>query len=133
MLCQPKQISIPINFNESVSVVSGNGTTFLLSSKPLETEYQKYLEKEEETKTQPAEKLHKRGGSSSKSALSNLCGTEEQHMLNELGVQPRIFNCSMEIDFNDLIFESQISEGGYGIIYKGLWRDTVVAIKMFKI
>ena len=133
LLAQPKQISIPINFNESVSVVSGNGTTFLLSSKPLETEYQKYLEKDEESKSQAPEKLHKRGGSSSKSALSNLCGTEEQHMLNELGVQPRIFNCSMEIDFNDLIFESQISEGGYGIIYKGLWRDTVVAIKMFKI
>jgi mitogen-activated protein kinase kinase kinase 9 len=39
----------------------------------------------------------------------------------------------MEIDFDELIFESQISEGGYGIIYKGLWRETTVAIKMFKI
>lgn len=43
-------------------------------------------------------------------------------MLNEMGIQPRIFNCSMEIHFDELTFESQISEGGYGIIYKGLWR-----------
>lgn len=54
-------------------------------------------------------------------------------MLDQLGVQPRMFNCSMEIDFNQLVFENQISEGGYGIIYKGLWRETIVAIKMFKI
>lgn len=26
-----------------------------------------------------------------------------------------------------------ISEGGYGIIYKGKWRETTVAVKMFKI
>jgi mitogen-activated protein kinase kinase kinase 9 len=39
----------------------------------------------------------------------------------------------MEIDFSELVIESQISEGGYGIIYKGLWRETTVAIKMFKI
>lgn len=44
-----------------------------------------------------------------------------------------MFNCNMEIDFDELVFESQISEGGYGIIYKGLWRETTVAIKMFKI
>jgi len=43
-------------------------------------------------------------------------------MLNQLGVQPRMFSNNMEIDFNELVFESQISEGGYGIIYKGLWR-----------
>lgn len=54
--------------------------------------------------------------------LSNLCGTEEKMMLNELGLQPRMFNCNMEIDFNELVFENQISEGGYGIIYKGTWR-----------
>lgn len=53
--------------------------------------------------------------------------------MNELGVQPRVFNSNMEIDFDELVFESQISEGGYGIIYKGLWRETIVAIKMFKI
>lgn len=29
--------------------------------------------------------------------------------------------------------EKQISEGGYGIIYKAKWRETVVAVKMFKI
>jgi mitogen-activated protein kinase kinase kinase 9 len=56
-----------------------------------------------------------------------------EQLLNDLGVQPRVFNCNMEIDFEELVFESQISEGGYGIIYKGLWRETTVAIKMFKI
>ena len=54
-------------------------------------------------------------------------------MLNDLGLHPRMFNCNIEIDFDELTFESQISEGGYGIIYKGLWRETVVAIKMFKV
>jgi serine/threonine protein kinase len=32
-----------------------------------------------------------------------------------------------------LVFDKQISEGGYGIIYKGKWRETTVAIKLFKI
>lgn len=86
-----------------------------------------------ESKGLERERISKKGGSSSKIALTNLCGTEEKNMLNQLGVQPRMFNCNMEIDFNELVFESQISEGGYGIIYKGLWRETVVAIKMFKI
>ena len=29
--------------------------------------------------------------------------------------------------------EKQISEGGYGIIYKAKWRESIVALKMFKI
>lgn len=45
-----------------------------------------------------------------------------EQLLNELGVQPRSFNCNMEIDFKEIEFEVQISEGGYGVIYKGLWR-----------
>ena len=45
-----------------------------------------------------------RGGSSSKLAISNICGTEEKHMLDQLGVQPRSFNCNMEIDYNDIVF-----------------------------
>lgn len=46
---------------------------------------------------------------------------------------PRTFTPQFEIDFNELILEKQISEGGYGIIYKGRWRETVVAVKMLKI
>ena len=26
----------------------------------------------------------------------------------------------------------QINEGGYGIIYKGRWRETIVAVKVLK-
>lgn len=44
--------------------------------------------------------MPRKGGSSSKVALTNLCGTEQKQMLDQLGVQPRMFNCSMEIDFN---------------------------------
>ena len=36
---------------------------------------------------------------------------------------------NLEIDFNELKLESQISEGGYGIIYKAKWRESVVAVK----
>jgi len=63
------------------------------------------------------------------SNISNLCGPEEsiyfvnlEQLLNDLGVQPRVFNCNMEIDFEELVFGDQISEGGYGVIFKGQWR-----------
>lgn len=45
----------------------------------------------------------------------------------------RTFNNTLEIDFSELKIEKLISEGGYGIIYKGKWRETTVAIKVFKI
>lgn len=53
--------------------------------------------------------------------------------MDEIGVEPRTFNQNFEIDFSELVFDKQISEGGYGIIYKGKWRETTVAIKLFKI
>lgn len=31
------------------------------------------------------------------------------------------------------MIESQISEGGYGIIYKAKWREIPVVVKKFKI
>ncbi len=72
--------------------------------------------------------------SARKSTISNHGkSTSELGMASSLGIKPRSFNCSVEINFNELTFESQISEGGYGIIYKGKWRETVVAIKMFKL
>ncbi len=46
---------------------------------------------------------------------------------------PRNFTPQFEIDFNELTLEQKISEGGYGIIYRGRWKETTVAIKMLKI
>ncbi|KAM3137799.1 hypothetical protein pb186bvf_010042 [Paramecium bursaria] len=51
----------------------------------------------------------------------------------ERPIKHRIFQSSLDIDFNDILLEKQISEGGYGVIYKAKWRETVVAVKMFKI
>ena len=45
----------------------------------------------------------------------------------------RALNPQVEIDFKELVLEKQISEGGYGLIYRGRWRETVVAVKMLKI
>lgn len=45
---------------------------------------------------------------------------------------PRDFTPNYEIDYSELTFGDQISEGGYGKIYKGRWRETLVAIKMLK-
>lgn len=45
----------------------------------------------------------------------------------------RKFDSSMEIPFDELELGKQISEGGYGIIYKAVWRKTTVAVKIFKI
>ena len=39
----------------------------------------------------------------------------------------------MEIPFHEIKLGKQISEGGYGIIYKATWRKTTVAVKIFKI
>jgi hypothetical protein len=45
----------------------------------------------------------------------------------------RKFDGSMEIPFEELELGKQISEGGYGVIYKATWRKTTVAVKIFKI
>lgn len=37
-----------------------------------------------------------------------------------------------EIDFNELELISQISEGGFGLIFKAKWRNSVVAVKIMK-
>ena len=39
---------------------------------------------------------------------------------------------SLEIDFKDLKLIKQISEGGYGIIYIGKWKELTVAVKVLK-
>ena len=42
-ICSPQSFQIPIYLLESVNIVSGNCIIFLLSSKPLESEYDKFL------------------------------------------------------------------------------------------
>lgn len=37
-----------------------------------------------------------------------------------------------EIDFKELNLISQISEGGFGLIFKAKWRDSIVAVKVMK-
>ena len=43
-----------------------------------------------------------------------------------------MFNTSLEIDFSEIHIEKQINEGGYGIIYRARWRESIVALKLFK-
>lgn len=42
------------------------------------------------------------------------------------------FTPTHEINFNELTYDLKLSEGGYGIVYKGKWKHTVVAIKEIK-
>ena len=37
-----------------------------------------------------------------------------------------------EIDFKELLLGDKISEGGFGLIHKAKWRDTLVAVKIMK-
>jgi mitogen-activated protein kinase kinase kinase 9 len=49
-----------------------------------------------------------------------------------LSNEARIFQANYEISFNDIILDKKISEGGYGIVYRGRWKHTTVAIKEIK-
>mmetsp|Transcript_24246 Transcript_24246/g.24180 ORF Transcript_24246/g.24180 Transcript_24246/m.24180 type:complete len:120 (+) Transcript_24246:1629-1988(+) len=44
----------------------------------------------------------------------------------------RQFHANFEVRFKDLKFDSKLSEGGYGIVHKGRWKCTTVAIKEIK-
>ena len=44
----------------------------------------------------------------------------------------RAFQPNYEIVYNELTMDRKISEGGYGIVYRGRWKYTVVAIKEIK-
>ena len=44
----------------------------------------------------------------------------------------KLFKANYEISFTDLQFDRKISEGGYGIVYRGRWKYTTVAIKEIK-
>lgn len=47
--------------------------------------------------------------------------------------QYRKFNSNIEIGWKELQLESQINEGGYGLIYRARWREIQVVVKKFKI
>lgn len=44
----------------------------------------------------------------------------------------KMFKANYEINYTDLILDRKISEGGYGIVYRGRWKYTTVAIKEIK-
>lgn len=46
--------------------------------------------------------------------------------------EARAFVACNEIPFGELVFDRKLSEGGYGIVHKGRWKHTVVAIKEIK-
>lgn len=37
-----------------------------------------------------------------------------------------------EIDFKELEILKHVAEGGFGVIYKAKWRETLVAVKILK-
>lgn len=39
---------------------------------------------------------------------------------------------NLEIEFKDIKLTKQISEGGYGLIYIGKWKELIVAVKVLK-
>jgi len=43
--------------------------------------------------------------------------------------QTKEFSPDFEINFTDLVFDEKLSEGGYGIVHRGWWKETTVAIK----
>ena len=46
--------------------------------------------------------------------------------------EARIFHQNNEIPFDSLQYDRKLSEGGYGIVYRGKWKHTTVAIKEIK-
>lgn len=54
-----------------------------------------------------------------------------QHFKKKLKIDRTVRPC-FEIDFNELKMEKQISEGGFGMIYRARWRETTVAVKVLK-
>ena len=44
----------------------------------------------------------------------------------------RAFKPNFEIKYEELIKDRKISEGGYGLVFKGRWKATTVAIKEIK-
>ena len=63
-----------------------------------------------------------------KRKLRQALSTSKQFFSNEA----RAFVQNNEIPYNQLQFDHKLSEGGYGIVHRGRWKHTVVAIKEIK-
>lgn len=37
------------------------------------------------------------------------------------------------LDYDEIYFKRLIAEGGFGKVFEGLWRNSIVAVKVFKI
>jgi serine/threonine protein kinase len=44
----------------------------------------------------------------------------------------KILKPYFEIDFKEVEIIKQIAEGGFGVIYRAKWRETIVAVKILK-
>jgi len=49
---------------------------------------------------------------------------QKKKSTNHLGLveKSKDFSPNFEIEFEELKFDEKLSEGGYGIVYKGLWK-----------
>ena len=54
-----------------------------------------------------------------------------QHCKTKLK-EGRTLRPCFEIQFEELVMEKQIGEGGFGLIYRARWRETTVAVKLLK-
>lgn len=57
---------------------------------------------------------------------------KKKHYASSMMETERQFRNDFEIKYKDLKFDKRISEGGYGIVFKGRWMSTTVAIKEIK-
>lgn len=81
IISSPKTLKIPVYLNENINIISGNNTTFLLSSQRLDTNYS--IEKDkvevdsfnENEHITPITDKQKTKNSLQKYNLSNICGT----------------------------------------------------------
>ncbi|CAL1570535.1 unnamed protein product [Knipowitschia caucasica] len=57
-------------------------------------------------------------------------GDAASYQLTAGGLVPDgVDECPLEIDFTELLLEEVIGAGGFGKVYKGMWRGEVVAVK----
>lgn len=136
--------------SDVLDVICGPLTTFLISKKPVEIP--KYLNNNEETAKiirvldREIENFKKMADNLKtineglQQDITDLYSTLKSNkepedpltkIKNELK-QSRTLRSSFEIDFNSIKIISKISEGGFGIISRGIWRELEVAVKMLR-
>ena len=60
------------------------------------------------------------------------CITNQDQGFMYMMDENRVFYQNNEIPFDQLQYDRKLSEGGYGIVYRGRWKYTTVAIKEIK-